>query len=292
MGLVMKIKASTTPYAVLGHPVKHSLSPLMHNKAFEQLELDGVYLALDILPEQLPTILPAMRDMGFGGVNLTIPHKEVAMSCVDELDASAMLMGAANTVHFRADGTMVGYNTDGWGFAKAVSESFDFDFSGRSIFVLGTGGAGRAVALTAAAEGATHMVLADLDWQRSEALGDELTAQAPGVKTVVTSPKEGMHWLTEADLVVHATPVGMKASDSSLVSSSFFRAGQCVFDLIYMVPETPILKEARVAGARISNGLDMLLYQGVRAFEIWTEEVPPVDIMRTVLKKAVYHVDA
>jgi len=287
----MKIQASTTPYAVLGHPVKHSLSPLMHNIAFERLGLDGVYLALDVLPEQLGTILPAMRDMGFGGVNLTIPHKEMACSCVDVLDPSAQRLGAANTIHFRDDGKIVGHNTDGWGFAKAVTECFDFSFTGSSLFILGTGGAGRAVALTAVSKGATCVVLADVDIPRAQSLADELVALSLAVKTVVTNLSDGTDWLTQADLVVHATPVGMKTTDPSLVAADLFREGQCVFDLIYMYPETPILKEARKAGAKISNGLDMLLYQGVRAFEIWTGQVPPVAAMREVLTKAVYCVD-
>ena len=149
----MNISGHTQPFAVVGHPIGHTLSPVMHNASFAALGLDAIYLAFDVKPERLMAVLPALRSMGFGGVNLTIPHKEVAFRGLEKLDASALLLGAVNTVQF-SEGGMIGHNTDGFGFLRALDEAFGRNTTDDSVFVLGSGGAGRAVALMAAQAGA------------------------------------------------------------------------------------------------------------------------------------------
>ncbi|WP_372809082.1 shikimate dehydrogenase [Pontiella sp.] len=284
----MNLSGHTKPFAVLGHPIGHTLSPVMHNASMQELGFDGIYLALDVHPDRLMEVLPAMALMGFAGVNLTVPHKEVAFRGLAKLDASAKLFGAANTVEFTAEG-MVGHNTDGYGFLKALDEAFGKTVEGDSVFVLGCGGAGRATALQAATEGAKALVLADIDAERVQKLESEVKALVPEVAIRQALDKATQVELCRScDLVVQASPVGMKKDDPSLLPPEAFRAGQRAFDLIYMYPETAFLSTAREAGAEIANGLGMLLHQGARAFEIWTGQSPSVPAMRKALEDAVY----
>lgn len=282
------ISGHTRPYAVLGHPIGHTLSPVMHNASFAALGLDAIYLAFDVEPERLLEVLPAMKLMGFGGVNLTIPHKEVAFRGLAKLDDSAKLLGAVNTVQFTEAG-LVGHNTDGYGFLRALEEAFGKSPKDDAVFVLGSGGAGRAVALMAAQAGAREVTLADLDLLRSERVGNEIRANFPATQVhVVVNPSAQKEAALKADLVVQATPVGMKPYDKSLLPPESFREGQRAFDLIYHMPETAFMKAARAGGAKASNGLGMLLHQGAHAFQIWTGQEPSVPAMRKALEQAVY----
>jgi len=286
----MKLSGHTRTYAVLGHPIGHSLSPVMHNAAFQSLEMDAVYLAFDVRPERLLSVLSLLAELGFGGVNLTVPLKETAFNEISDLDDSARRLGAVNTVKFLADGTLRGHNTDGDGFLTAVEEAFGVGVAGRSLLLLGTGGAGRAVALTCAARGAGRVALSDIEQQRAERVAAEIGEMAPtvDVQLALSGPQDLERTCREADLVVHCTPVGMKEGERSLLGASAFRAGQMVFDLIYMYPETALMKAARQGGARTANGLGMLLHQGARAFTIWTGRPAAVEAMRSALQKQVY----
>jgi shikimate dehydrogenase len=284
----MNLSGHTKPFAVLGHPIGHTLSPVMHNASIQALEFDGIYLALDVHPDRLMEVLPAMQTMGFGGVNLTVPHKEIAFHGLEKLDDSALLFGAANTVEFTEEG-MVGHNTDGYGFIKALEEAFGKSVENDAVFVLGCGGAGRAIALQAAVKGAKTLVLADIDAARVRRLKDEIIGLTPKVEVVeALCDCEKAELCRACDLVVQASPVGMKEGDPSLLSAEAFREGQRAFDLIYMYPETAFLSTAREAGAGIANGLGMLLHQGARAFEIWTGIEPNISAMRQTLEEAVY----
>lgn len=285
----MTLSGHTKPFAVLGHPIGHSLSPVMHNASIQALGMDAVYLAFDVAPARLMTVLRAMADMGFGGVNLTVPLKEVAFNGLSDLDESARRLGAVNTVEY-VDGTMRGHNTDGYGFLTAAREAFGAGPAGHSVFVLGTGGAGRAVAITCAVEGVSRIAVADLDPTRAEKVAAEISRLAPGM-TIEIIPSDQRAWekaARTADLVVQATPVGMKPDDKSLLSPDGFHAAQMVFDLVYMYPETAFMKAARQAGARAANGLGMLLHQGAKAFSIWTGGEPDVEVMRKALEREVY----
>jgi shikimate dehydrogenase len=279
------LSGHTKPYAVLGHPIGHTLSPVMHNASIASLGLDAIYLAFDVHPDRLMEVLPAMKAMGFGGVNLTIPLKEVAFRGLSQLDESARLLGAVNTVQFTADG-MVGHNTDGYGFLKAMEEAFGESLEGAKVFVLGCGGAGRAVALMAAQQGAGELILAEVDDAKRNGVASELASLHPQLK--VTHATDAVASCRDADVVVQATPVGMKQDDQPLLGAEAFRAGQRAFDLIYMYPETVFMKQAREGGAQTANGLGMLLHQGARAFSIWTGTEPDVEAMRAALQKAVY----
>jgi shikimate dehydrogenase len=288
----MRLSGHTQPFAVLGHPIGHSLSPVMHNAAFEALGMDAIYLAFDVHPDRLMAALPGMADLGFRGVNLTVPLKEVAFRGLDRLDDSARMLGAVNTVEFLSDG-LKGHNTDGKGFLLSLGEAFGARVSGLSVFVLGCGGAGRAVAITCAAERCGKIVVTDQDATRGEKAVGEIRAACPGIAAeAVPATREAWRGAARAaDLVVQATPVGMKEGDASLLAPDDFRAGQLAFDLVYMYPETPFMAAARRAGARAANGLGMLLHQGAWAFRVWTGQDPAVEAMRAALEREVYGKD-
>ena len=276
--------------AVLGHPIGHALSPVMHNASIKALGLEAEYEygKLDVPPGELLARLAQLPAEGYAGVNLTIPLKEVAFKGLKQLADSARILGAVNTVEFTGNG-MVGHNTDGYGFLKALEESFGRTVEGDSVFVLGCGGAGRAVALMTALNGAQSVVLADVDAGRVENLSAEIGQLAPDVGIFQCLEKTTQIELCrEADLIIQASPVGMKKDEPSLLPKEAFRDGQRVFDLIYMYPETVFLSTAKSAGAQVANGLGMLLHQGAKAFEIWTGIEPNVEAMRKALEKAVY----
>jgi len=281
------LSGHTKPFAVLGHPIGHTLSPVMHNASFESLDLDAIYLAFDVHPHRLMDVLMAMRDLGFQGVNLTVPLKEIAFAALTHLDESAKVLGAVNTVAFASDG-MIGHNTDGYGFLQAMEEHFGPSIRGEAVCVLGTGGAGRAVAIVCARQGATRIALSDVDEARARKVADEIAGSYPGVSVTVVGPSSQADAAKDSDVIVQSTPVGMKADDPSLLTSTAFHEGQKVFDLIYMYPETALLKTARESGAQTANGLGMLLHQGARAFGIWTGTEPSIQAMRHALEKAVY----
>lgn len=276
--------------AVLGHPIGHTLSPVMHNASIKALGLDAEYEygKLDVAPDALMERLAQLPAEGYAGVNLTIPLKEVAFRGLHKLDVSAEILGAVNTVEFAGDGP-VGHNTDGYGFLRALEETFGKAAEGDAVFVLGCGGAGRAVALMAAIDGAKSVTLADVDAKKVANLAAEISERVPTVQIFQCLEKgEQIETCRAADLVIQASPVGMKKGDPSLLPPDAFRAGQRVFDLIYMYPETALLSTAKSQGAQIANGLGMLLHQGARAFEIWTGIKPDTGAMRAALEQAVY----
>ncbi|MFH1477102.1 MAG: shikimate dehydrogenase [Verrucomicrobiota bacterium] len=285
----MNISPSTTPYAVLGHPIRHSLSPRMQNAALAALAMDAVYLAFDVPPEKLMPTLTVMAEMGFAGINLTVPLKEVAFRGLADLDEAARRLGSVNTIKINAGG-LKGFSTDGEGFLRAVQEAFDLSVRGLSIFLLGCGGAGRAVAFACAAAGAGHLMLADADGKRLAGLEADLRALArkTDISAIGTDPQAWRRACREAALVVHATPVGMHAGEPAVLPPDAFHSGQRVYDLIYMFPETVLMRAARAAGAQTSNGLGMLMHQGALSFCIWTGREAPVAVMRRTLEEAVY----
>lgn len=276
--------------AVLGHPIGHTLSPIMHNASIQALGLDDTYNydKLDVTPESLIERLALLPSEGFAGVNLTIPHKEIAFKNLELLDESAKRLGAVNTIEF-TDAGPVGHNTDGRGFLRTLDEAFGQAVEGDRVFVLGCGGAGRATALMAAIGGAVSIALADVDAARIDALKAELLEINAELEIVVCLDKASqLAGCQAADLIIQASPVGMKKEDPSLLPPEAFKAGQRAFDLIYMYPETAFLRNAKAAGAQIANGLGMLLHQGAIAFEIWTNTSPDVAAMRGALENAVY----
>jgi shikimate dehydrogenase len=222
-------------------------------------------------------------------VNLTVPLKEVAFRALSVLDATAARLGAVNTLVRERDGWR-GFNTDGDGFFDALREAFDGTPTGKQVFVFGAGGAGRAVAIACAVGGADRIVLADLAAERAQGVAGEIRRCAPGVAVdcVAASGAAATTAAAAADLVIQASPVGMKPADAPILDAAAFRDGQWFFDLVYMFPETASMRAAAAGGARAVNGLGMLLHQGARALRLWTGTAPPVSVMRRALEQAVY----
>lgn len=268
------LSGRTRVAAVIGHPVRHSLSPAIHNAAFAALGLDWAYLAFDVAPGDGEAAVGAVRTLGLGGLSVTMPHKDAAARAVDRCTDAAAALGAVNCVVARPDGSLLGENTDGAGFLDALDADLGWSADGRRTVVLGAGGAARAVVLALAGAGAREVVVVNRTPERAAAA----VALAPGVARVGEAAEVG-----GADLVVNATSVGMDGVSSPLAAGSV-GAGQVVVDLIYHPAETPLLADAAAAGATVANGLGMLVHQAAHAFRLWTGEPAPLVAMADAVR--------
>lgn len=269
--------------AVIGDPVAHSRSPQMHNPALRAAGIDASYIRVHLRPEQLDEGIRRMMEAGFLGFNATIPHKGAVFERVDEMTETARRVGAVNTVAFR-EGRLFGHNTDAPGLQRAVKEAFGADFSDLRILIVGAGGgAGRAAAVQAAMEGCRRLVLVNRTLAKAGELAEEIADLLPGDGRLVAIPWDEEHLereLEATDLIVNATSLGMKPEDQEVVPERLLRDGHLVYDMVYAPPRTRLLDAAVAAGARGTNGLDMLLWQGALAFEFWFGGQAPVAEMR------------
>jgi shikimate dehydrogenase len=261
---------ATQVAAVIGSPVRHSLSPAIHNAAFAALGIDWVYVAFEVAPGRGADALAAMRALQLRGLSVTMPHKEDVAATVDEIAPAARALRAVNCVERRADGTLVGHNTDGDGFVDSLVAGHGVSPSGRRCTVLGAGGAARAVVDALARAGATDVCVVNRSADRAET-----AAALAGAIGRVGSLDD----VTGADLVVNATSIGM-GSDDLPFDPALLRAGQTVADLVYHPLETALLRSVRAAGAVPVDGLGMLVHQAARQLRIWTGLDAPVDTMR------------
>lgn len=274
-------------YGLIGHPVEHSLSPSMHNAAFKELNIDAEYKLFDVLPEDLEAFLKQLPEKGILGVNITIPHKVKAKNLVEKigsLDEVAKRFGAINTITV-SGGKLKGFNTDGPGFYRSLQADLKFEPEGKTVFVLGAGGAARAVAMYLG-NGAKKICVTDIDSRMTDELKKHFEKYYDQQKLVVLSRNDFEKGLIEADLLVQATPVGMKDEDTCPIDIKLLNSKTRVYDLIYNRPMTRLVREASKRKLHAVTGLGMLLYQGALAFELWTGEKAPVDVMRKALKEA------
>ena len=281
----MHINGKTCIVAVLGHPALHTASPAMHNAAFDALGLNWCYVAFDVEPANFRTALHGLAMLGVVGVNLTLPHKIVAMRFVNRFEESARQLGAVNTLRFsivHRRPCFHGFNTDGYGLLKALQKEFSFQPCGKTIAILGCGGAGQGAAIQLALAKAKKLIL--LNRTRSKAFAIARQIRALKLSTMCVFESE------PCDLVVQATSLGLQPSDPLPISRDKLHrfAPTLFFDMIYRPAETPAMGLAREHGCRTANGLSMLLHQGAKAFEIWTKRKAPLEVMRRALKKEVY----
>ena len=243
---------------------------------------------MGILSDNLGTAVRGVVALGFRGINLTIPHKQAIIDYLDELSPEAEIIGAVNTIDVRK-GQLKGYNTDGKGFARSIREESGVELSGKSMFLMGAGGAGRAVAVQAGLDQAQEVFVCDCDENRSQRLVSCIQSGIrPGLGTFVPfSPPRIRDALQKSEIFVDATPLGMKADDPLSIDVDWLCPGTFVYDLVYTPPETPLLRAARQRGCKTQGGLGMLLYQGCIAFEIWTGVDAPVEEMSAALRRAV-----
>lgn len=273
---------------VIGHPIGHSLSPRMHNAALAQLGAEGdganyVYVAMDVPPERLQAAVRGLAALGFVGFNVTMPHKEAILPLMDELDASARLAGAVNTVVVEG-GKLHGLNTDGSGFVEACEEA-GVSLAGRRVLILGAGGAAAAIAVAALATGASWLCIANRTLKKAEELLRRLSEVAPGAKTSACPLELAAREAEGADILVNATYLGMKKEDPLPLPAEALGAQKVVSDAVYLPggEETALIRSARKAGARTVSGERMLLYQGVQAQRVWTGREPNVKAMSDAL---------
>ncbi len=266
-------------FAVIGHPIAHSLSPQMHESAFKALGLDADYLRFDVHPQQLGDAVLGLKALGFAGWNVTLPHKEAVMPYLDELTLEAQRIGAVNTVK-REGSRLIGHNTDGGGFLRSV-ESLLGDVQGKRAVILGAGGAARGVAFALAGQGMKLEIL-NRTPERAKRLAQDLP-QTDG-EADWGRLEEGQ-WLPGLDLLVQTTSVGLRG-ETYPISLQGIAKHALVVDIIFNPWETSLLQEARKLGCQTLNGLDMLLYQGVLAWEFWFEKEAPVEVMRKALLSA------
>jgi shikimate dehydrogenase len=283
----MEIDGSTQLVGLFGSPVAHTASPAMHNAAFAALKMNWCYLACPVEPRNLRTALLGARDMGFRGVNLTVPHKILALDVVDEIDTEARKLGAVNTILF--DGTKLrGFNSDGYGFERALKEEFDLSLKGKRILVLGAGGAGRAIAIKCGLAGAAKVIVANRTVAKIQPIAAQMATLKAPFEQIALAVRDVQRVIATVDVLVNATPVGLKTSDSLGLPASLFTSKLVVYDTIYRPAETELIRLASEGGAKVSNGLSMLLHQGARSFEIWTKCKAPLAVMRRALRASVY----
>ena len=276
------INGETKIFGIIGHPVRHTSSPAMQNAALRHSGLNGIYVPFDVEPKSLGAAIEGIKSLGICGVNVTIPHKETVIKYLDHLSHEARLIGAVNTI-VNKRGNLIGYNTDVSGFIKAIKEDLKFNPRRRTVFVLGAGGVAKAVGFGLAMAGAKRIIFTDVvdDKALTLACEIELKTKCECIALKMNSP--GIReMILNSSLLVNATPCGMHGSDPISVKADFLHKGLCVFDLVYN-RETKLLKAARQKGIKAAGGLKMLLYQGAKAFELWTGKRAPVEIMRKAL---------
>lgn len=291
------LRALTPParLSVFGDPVAHSKSPAFHNAALRAAGIDAQYVKIHVTPEEFPAALGALPAAGFIGTNVTIPHKAAALATVDEADDYARASGAVNTVVVEGE-RLLGFNTDGPGFVRAIRESFLADVRDLRVMILGAGGgAGRAIAVQCAIERCERLVLVNRTVEKARELAKELAPRMRSdrllgpAERLVAIPHDMTALAAEMahiDLVVNATSIGMKRSDPPLLPQSLLTPSLMVYDAIYSSGKTRLVEDAEQAGARAANGLSMLLHQGALSFEIWFNRPAPLDAMRAALLAA------
>lgn len=272
---------------IIGDPVEHTMSPVMHNAAFNKLGLDFIYIPFLVKKEFLKEAIEGMKAMNIRGLSVTQPHKVEVMKLLDSIDPLAEKMGTVNTI-VNDSGILTGSNTDAGGFLRGLLEN-GIEPTGKNVVVLGAGGASRAVSFILADRGANLVILnrlLELEWAESlaERISSNFSVKVEALELTSNNLKKA---IVEADILVNTTNVGMSPdTDKTLVDPDLLRQGLVVYDVIYNPIKTRLLKEAEKAGAKIISGLDMLVYQGVIAFEKWTGQKAPVEVMKEAALKS------
>jgi len=280
----MEISGRTRVCGIIGDPIEHSLSPVMHNAAFQKLNLDFVYVAFRVKKNELREAILGARSLDVHGLNVTMPHKNAVMKYLDEIDSTTRLIGAVNTI-LNDKGRLIGYNTDGAGALKALKEK-GVGPEGKRLLLLGAGGAGKAIAFYVAQE-VDELKIFNRTTPKAEKLAQLLRKEfGKKIDGNSLSAEIVKDELEDADILINATSVGMHPDvNRSLVDPSWLRPDLCVMDIVYNPIETKLVKDARLMGAKVVSGIEMLVFQGVASFEIWTDHQAPVKVMKEVVLK-------
>lgn len=268
------ITGKTKIIGIFGDPIKHTLSPIIHNAAFKELGLDYCYVPFLVKSEKLKEAVEAIRALNIKGVNITVPHKEAVMIYLDEISEETKYIGAVNTI-LNENERLKGFNTDAYGFVKSLREE-NIPINGKDILLLGAGGAAKAVAYGILKEGAKVFI-----FNRTTARAYKIKESFNSIGKIEVIEKIKPEIMERFHLVINATALGLKKEDPMPIEPTFLNKEQIYIDIIY--PETPLMKEAEKRGCRVIGGLGMLLWQAAKAFEIWTSSNAPVEIMKKIL---------
>lgn len=269
---------------LLAHPAGHSISPAMHNAAFKALSIDAHYEALDVAPEALKTVVEGFRESDVFGSNVTIPHKLAVMPLMDDLTDAAKAIGAVNTI-INKEGRLLGHNTDATGYSRALKEDAAYEPKGKTVLMLGAGGAARAIVYALLKEGVKRLNIYNRTVEKAQGLVAEFQHLGP-IDVVPDLAKAA----PKADLIINTTSVGMEHNGQdpnvSPISAQLLPKQGFVSDIIYRPSQTRFLREAQAKGLKTQNGLAMLIYQGAESFEYWTKQKPDAQIMFTAARQA------
>ena len=274
----MKINSAL---GIIGHPIGHSISPRFQQAGLDHLAIDHRYLAYDVHPNLVGDFVSSLRSGAVRGINVTVPHKETVMPFLDEIDEWAAEAGAVNTIVNR-EGRLIGYNTDGYGFLRALRESAGLDPAGKRALILGAGGSARGVVQALLRAGVAELVIANRTLARAEALGELAASRGVLAQAVELATLQSIDASDRADLIVNCTSLGMHHGpdeDASPLPASQIPPSALVYDLVYNPMLTPLLREANTAGAPTLGGVSMLVYQGAASFELWLDRSAPVSVM-------------
>ena len=273
---------------IFGYPIRHSISPAMHNAAFASLDIDAVYSAWETTPDDLAAGVASLRSEDYLGANVTVPHKQAVMVHLDEIDDLATRIGAVNTIVNR-DGRLMGSNTDALGFINSLRSEAGVTVAGLEVVLIGAGGAARAAAYALAEGRASALAIANRTVERAESLASELAETGILANAFGLHDPDFLSACERADLIVNSTSVGMlhgPAEGDSPVPAEVISPGCVVYDMVYNPPKTPFLLDAERAGAQVIGGLPMLVYQGAAAWSRWTGREAPVDVMFKAAREA------
>jgi len=281
------VTGKTGVCGLIGDPVEHTMSPVMHNAAFEKLAIDYIYLPFQVKKEELAEAIAGMRALNIRGLNVTIPHKVAVLPMLDRLDPFAEKIGAVNTI-VNDDGVLTGYNTDAAGFLQALLDK-GIDPAGKKAVVLGAGGASRAISFALAERGAQLVILnrqMELDWAEKLASQISQSFNREVIALEINDANLSLA-LANAEILINATSAGMSPhSEETPVPAPMLRRGLVVFDAVYNPLQTRLMSNAEKSGAITVSGLDMLAWQGALAFEKWTGQQPPLELMKEKAMKA------
>lgn len=271
MNIDARVTGKTKLLGLIGNPVGHSISPILHNTLSSLLGLDYVYVPLKVEKEDLSRVVKALKSLDFVGFNVTIPYKKEIMKYIDENSIEAILMGAVNTVK-KIDGKLYGYNTDAEGFLRSFKEEAGTSFEGKKVVLIGAGGVARPIAVKIASEGAEKISLVNRTKEKAIELAETVNENVREIVQVYNfEDKTFKMAVEESDIIINTTSVGMTPDvGKSPISGDYFNDSQIVYDVIYTPLETKLLKDAKKKGCKTINGLGMLFYQGIKAYEIWT----------------------
>ena len=294
------IDGKTKILGVIGDPIEHTFSPAMHNAGLDALKLNYIYLPFHVKPDRLKECIEGAKAMGIQGLNVTIPHKTNVMKHLDEIDQVASMIGAVNTIQFNyvqdnessnqdneINVTTRGFNTDGYGCVRAIEEKTSIN--DKKVTITGAGGAARAVAFQIANSGIDELSILNRNASKAESLAGDLRTNLEAIGIDIGINAYGIddlkRELSDSDIFIDTTPIGMypNVNDKAIASADMLHEDLLVNDIVYTPMETSLIKEAKLANATVVPGYKMLLYQGIRSFEIWLGHEAPVDVMEKAL---------